>query len=59
MNNHASPTLFNNLVGGLLKKRDFGRQLAKFAYSIAITKVMGAFVKEVSHVLEFGVGGNN
>ena len=59
MNNHASPTLFNNLVRGFLRKRGFGRWLAAFAYSIAITNVMGAFVEEVSRVLEFVVGGNS
>ena len=59
MNNHASPTLFNNSVRGFLQKRGFGRQLAAFAYSIAITNVMGAFIKEVSRVLEFVIGGNS
>ncbi len=51
--------LFNNLVRGFLQKRGFGRRLAAFAYSIAITNVMGAFVEEVSCVLEFVVGGNS
>ncbi len=59
MNNHASPTLFNNLVRGFLRKRGFGRPLAAFAYSIAITNVIGAFVEEVSRVLEFVIGGNS
>jgi hypothetical protein len=59
VNNHASPRLFNNSVRGFLQKRGFGRQLAAFAYSIAITKVMGAFIKEVSCVLEFVIGGNS
>jgi hypothetical protein len=44
---------------GFLQKRGFGRQLAMFAYSIAITNVMGAFVEEVSCVLEFVIGGNS
>jgi hypothetical protein len=57
VNNHASPTLFNNLVREFLQKRGFGRRLAAFAYSITITNVMGAFVKEVSRVLEFVDGG--
>jgi hypothetical protein len=51
--------LFNNSVRGFLRKRGFGRRLAAFAYSIAITNIMGAFVEEVSHVLEFVVGGNS
>ncbi len=59
MNNHASLMLFNNSVKGFLQKRGFGRRLAAFAYSIAITNVMDAFVKEVSCVLEFVVGGNS
>jgi hypothetical protein len=59
VNNHASPTLFNNLVRGFLQKRGFGRRLATFGYSIAIINVMGAFVEEVSYVLEFVVGGNS
>ncbi len=59
MNNHASLTLFNNLVRGFLQKRGFGRRLVVFAYSIVITNVMGAFVEEVSCVLEFVVGGNS
>ncbi len=59
MNNHASPTLFNNLVRGFLQKRGFGRRLAAFANSIVITNVMGAFVEEVSRVLEFVVGRNS
>jgi hypothetical protein len=46
-------------VRGFLQKRGFGRQLATFAYSIAITNIMGAFVEEVSRVLEFVVGGNS
>jgi hypothetical protein len=56
VNNHASPTLFNNSVRGFLQKRGFGRRLAAFAYYIAITNVMGAFVEEVSRVLDFFVG---
>jgi hypothetical protein len=59
VNNHASPTLFNNSVRGFLQKHGFGRRLAAFAYSITITNIMGTFLKEVSPVLEFVVGGNS
>jgi hypothetical protein len=59
VNNHASPTLFNDSVRGFLQKHGFGRRLAAFAYSIAITNGMGAFIEEVSHVLEFVVSGNS
>ncbi len=51
--------LFNNSVRGFLQKRGFDRRLAAFAYSIAITNIMGAFIEEVSRVLEFVIGGNS
>lgn len=49
-NIHASPTPFYVSVRGFLRKRGFGRPLAAFVYSIAITNVVGAFIEEVSCV---------
>ena len=39
---------FRVSVGGFFRKRGFGRPLAAFVFSIAVTNVVGAFIEEVS-----------
>lgn len=47
---HASAAVpFVRSVGGFLRRGGgFGRPLAAFVFSIAVTNVMGAFIEEVS-----------
>jgi hypothetical protein len=54
-NIHGAPRPFYVSVRGFLRKRGgFGRPLAEFIYSIAITNVVGAFIEEVSRCI-FGL----
>jgi hypothetical protein len=44
----AGAVPFRISVGGFFRKRGFGRPLAAFVFSIAVTNVVGAFIEEVS-----------